>query len=298
MNFKSPAVSCLHCKREMSQKGLFTHFLHKHSSTEDSEKMLKGINQYGKDWHVVHDRIISDKRTETIEKYNNDPKQCKYCDIILDYSKRGNKFCSSSCACTFNNLHSSPNRKHGPRPTKPKLPKKVRIVKLKIIKPIRSKSTKWENNLVGKFSPLYRCKCRQCNTIFMSRRKQIFCIEHLAGYKAARTRFLFSFNIYKFPDLFDVALIEQYGWYSPGNRGPANPNGISRDHKVSISESIKNDYDPYYITHPLNCELMRHSQNKSKYMRSSIEYSELVTLVNQYEMAGKVGTDPNATCVT
>ena len=33
-------------------------------------------------------------------------------------------------------------------------------------------------------------------------------------------------------------------------------NKITRDHKISIFDAIHMGYDPYYITHPLNCELM------------------------------------------
>jgi protein involved in sex pheromone biosynthesis len=92
--------------------------------------------------------------------------------------------------------------------------------------------------------------------------------------------------------LFDFSLIQKFGWYSPGNRIPKNNNGISRDHKISINEAIKNEYDPFYISHSLNCQLMEHSENKTKYTKSSLIYTELVSLVDKY-LEESIGTDPN-----
>jgi hypothetical protein len=37
------------------------------------------------------------------------------------------------------------------------------------------------------------------------------------------------------------------------------------------------------ITHPLNCELMPHTQNNKKKTNSSITYKDLVILVDEYE---------------
>ena len=35
--------------------------------------------------------------------YKLNPSHCKNCNIVIDYSKRNNIFCSSSCSATFNN---------------------------------------------------------------------------------------------------------------------------------------------------------------------------------------------------
>lgn len=71
---------------------------------------------------------------------------------------------------------------------------------------------------------------------------------------------------------------KQVGVYSLGNR-----KGWTRDHKISVTEAIRNNYDPYYIRHPLNCELMSFDKNNKKKGRSSIAYSELVAMVDEYE---------------
>jgi len=44
------------------------------------------------------------KKQERIEKYNSNPKCCKHCDTPIKYEKRINKFCSSSCSASFNNV--------------------------------------------------------------------------------------------------------------------------------------------------------------------------------------------------
>jgi hypothetical protein len=70
------------------------------------------------------------------------------------------------------------------------------------------------------------------------------------------------------------------------SKQPINKNGISRDHRVSVFEAIRQNYDPYYIKHPVNCELMLHCENNKKKSKSSISYDQLVKLVNDYDMVG------------
>jgi hypothetical protein len=50
-----------------------------------------------------------------------------------------------------------------------------------------------------------------------------------------------------------------------------------------VNEAIKNNYDPYYIKHVMNCELMLWIDNIRKYKRSSISYEELKKLVDEYD---------------
>jgi hypothetical protein len=96
----------------------------------------------------------------------------------------------------------------------------------------------------------------------------MYCESSKSGYK-------FTFNVYHFPELFDLDLLNKVGWYSPGGKTKKwNINGLSRDHKISVNDAIKNNYDPYYIT-PLNCELMPHIENNSKKTKSSISYTYL-----------------------
>jgi hypothetical protein len=66
-------------------------------------------------------------------------------------------------------------------------------------------------------------------------------------------------------------------------KGVSYNNGVSRDHKISISEAFDKGYNTYYISHPINCELMQQKNNSKKYTKSSITYDELVKLVEEYD---------------
>lgn len=227
----------------------------------------------------------SNNAERKLKNENQFSKQCINCGVNIPYNKRTNKFCCRSCAGTYNNLNSSPNRKRGPN----KSINKIRKEQVKKSNPrpkhkkVKSKtSILWKNNIVGEFSPLFICECKHCSRQFVTRKKSKYCPIHANMYKSNRSKFEFTFNVYHYPDLFNLSLIETHGWYSPGNRSPKNNDGVSRDHKISVIDAIKHNYDPYYISHPLNCNLMLHSENKSKYIKSSVNYSDLVASVNIY----------------
>ena len=137
------------------------------------------------------------------------------------------------------------------------------------------------------FTKIIKNRCKHCNNIFYSRQNIKFCKNHSYLYtRKNKNRYKFTFNLYEYPDLFDLSLLEKTGWYSNGkidSKKPVNMNGYTRDHKVSVNEAIKNNYDPYYIKHPLNCELMSFNDNNKKKTKSSISYDELVKKVDEYE---------------
>lgn len=139
-------------------------------------------------------------------------------------------------------------------------------------------------DIVGEFTKIYRCTCKVCDLKFLSPKSRQFCDEHKHHHTNKRTEYRFKFNVYDYPDLFNLELLNQVGFYAPGGKsGSWNVQGLSRDHRVSVDEAIRNDYDPYYISHPINCELMPHSENSSKKRRSSISYNELVRLADAYD---------------
>lgn len=93
----------------------------------------------------------------------------------------------------------------------------------------------------------------------------------------------FKFNVYDFPNYFKLSLINEYGWYSPSNKNN-NLNGISRDHKISITEGFNNGYDPVLLAHPANCMLVRHRDNQKKNTKSSITYEQLLSDIKQWQV--------------
>ena len=133
-------------------------------------------------------------------------------------------------------------------------------------------------------------KCKWCGKEFIGKRK--FCSDEcLKLYKTRNSsnqklkiylsycKFTFSLNNY--PDEFDFDLIQKYGWYKAKNHGD-NLNGISRDHKFSKLEGWEQKIDPYIISHPANCELMRHNDNSSKCKKCSISIDDLVCKIKEW----------------
>jgi hypothetical protein len=198
-------------------------------------------------------------RAKCQAKYYSNPKYCRHCSTMIPWEKNKNSFCNQSCAASYNNSHSAPNRKFGPS----KKPKEVK----------------------APYSTLYKCQCKHCGIEWRARKAKRICADHEVLYShGGRAKYWFTFNVYDYPELFNLDLIKQFGW-----RSKTNPNGVSRDHRVSVNEAIKNNYNPFYIKHPLNCELMLFEQNNRKKTKSSIPFKELKRQIDNYEMVGRVG---------
>jgi len=179
---------------------------------------------------------------------------CKNCNT-------GNHFCSSSCSATFTNK----GKKHSEE-TKRKMSEAQRKI--------------------YPSSRIFHSKCDICGKITITRYKKKycrFCYDNRRSYGYACR---FSFNVYKFPEKFNLKLIEKHGWYStPGSRkGIKNTNGISRDHKLSISYGWENNINPNILSHPANCVLIRHLENQKKNTKSSITLKELKNLIKKWKI--------------
>lgn len=136
----------------------------------------------------------------------------------------------------------------------------------------------------GLYYALYRCSCKVCGLEIVARSPSKYCKQCKQNTANKSSQYTFKFNIFEYPELFDLDAIEEIGFYAPGGKsGKWNLSGLSRDHKVSVSEAVANNYNPYYISHPCNCELMLHSENNKKNGNSSITYEQLVELVNLFD---------------
>lgn len=220
-----------------------------------------------------------------LEKYQKNLKPCKNCGKILKPSRDKLYFCSQSCSATHN------NKKRGPRGERTKQNIAAGVTNYYKLNPRKQKTsnratrTHTKVEIIGDYSKLFLCSCRHCKTKFISRIKKQYCSKHKDLYSASnKSGYKFTFNVFHYPDLFDLTMLKSVGWFSPGGKsGSWNIKGLSRDHKISVNDAIANDYDPYYITHPCNCELMPHSKNNKKKTKSSITYEELKQLVNTYD---------------
>jgi len=86
----------------------------------------------------------------------------------------------------------------------------------------------------------------------------------------------FKFNVYNYPEIFDLNLLDKFGWYHPVE----NPSGVSRDHIISVSYGWKNGIDSNIINHIANCKLMIHLENNKKNNRSDLLLEELLQKIH------------------
>lgn len=52
------------------------------------------------------------KRISNIKKYKSFPTRCKNCNVALEYDKRHNKFCTTSCSAIYNNKDKIKEKPH------------------------------------------------------------------------------------------------------------------------------------------------------------------------------------------
>ena len=92
----------------------------------------------------------------------------------------------------------------------------------------------------------------------------------------------FNFKVYDFPEYFEMSLVEKLGWYHPTK----NPEGVSRDHKISVSFGWKNKIDPKIISHPCNCEIMIFKDNQMKQTNCSLKIEQLEKDIGEWDCTG------------
>lgn len=138
--------------------------------------------------------------------------------------------------------------------------------------------------------------CPVCNLNFSiynsSESRRTYCSDkcikqkrsnHLSNISKYRNECSFKFALNNYPDEFDFNLIKQHGWYAASNRGN-NLNGISRDHIIPIMYGWKHNISSDIISHPANCQLMRHSDNVSKYTNPGITLEELLVKIDCWNL--------------
>lgn len=199
------------------------------------------------------------------KKYEDNKKRCSNpnCNKELPYSKRKNQFCSKSCSVSIINT------------------KRVCTWGEKISNGVKKHI---DENITLKVK-----NCKSCGKIISGRSK--YCNEecrknfkriNTTEFQKYKLDSAFKFNLADYPNEFDFSLIEQFGWYKPKNKGD-NLNGVSRDHKISVVYGYNNNIDTKIISHPANCQLMKHTENISKHKKNSITIEELLILIQNWE---------------
>lgn len=97
-----------------------------------------------------------------------------------------------------------------------------------------------------------------------------------------RLKCKFKFNPFKYSDFLDTDLLKKYGFYSPANK-KNNLEGASLDHLYSIRDGFDNNVDSYLMSHVMNCQILRHSDNISKGKKSIISLEDLKKRVLEFD---------------
>lgn len=118
----------------------------------------------------------------------------------------------------------------------------------------------------------------ECRIQYYIRNKNNSVYKSKRQYKDA-CRFLF--DVYDYPNEFDLSLIQKYGWYSPVNKHN-NPDGVSRDHMYSISAGYKNKVPATILAHPANCRIILQKDNFEKLSKCSITLDELNERIREW----------------
>lgn len=199
------------------------------------------------------------------------------------------KFCSKSCTATHTNvkrgsrsldtrakISATINRNNNNTPTEPYDPTINNCLNCGNL--CKQRTLKYCSKVCA-HTVIQTRNCIICGCEFQGRPGTKTCEKHKTRYNMKeREVYEFRFNVYKFPELFDLEMLTRIGF-----KNRQNLNGIVRDHKVSIADAKKYNYDPYYISHVMNCQLITAYHNLRKNSKSSITYQELVNLVDEYD---------------
>lgn len=99
-------------------------------------------------------------------------------------------------------------------------------------------------------------------------------LENIQNYREYANSCRFRFSLNNYPDEFNFDLVKKYGWYRATNHG-GNGEGVSRDHMISIKWGWINHISPEIISHPANCQLLMHKDNKGKGISCSLTLEQL-----------------------
>lgn len=215
-------------------------------------------------------------------------KLCENCEVnkVVRQSESAPRFCSRFCARSFasKNGRLDKNRKISEWQKRNNQTKQIKVSHPVSLKPssLKPKRTNLslaqikdlrDAGIVNKSRFCIKCNnlgviyggyvCEECKSIYPE-------------YYNIQCRF--QFNVYDYPELFDLSLLTKYGWYHPQR----NPGGASRDHKFSVAEAFKCKVNPEIVRHPMNCSLVLHFENNRKNSKSSISLEELMINIVEY----------------
>jgi hypothetical protein len=240
--------------------------------TKELDEKLKMLINLGKKYNEISVELNTSIRSITNRAFRLGLKlvfhtefKCKNCEkLFIDYINSERVFCSKSCSASFTNLGKIKSEE-----TK----KKIGL----------ANKGKNHENVIKYNSENSKRKCKYCCEYKIEKKHKTICDDcRVNYYEIYRPSCEFKFDIKKYKDKFDFKLVEQYGWYSPTNKGN-NLNGVSRDHLYSVRNGFINKVDPEIMKHPANCGLMIHKDNNFKNYNSTITLDELLKRIKDWD---------------
>lgn len=89
----------------------------------------------------------------------------------------------------------------------------------------------------------------------------------------------FKINALNITKIRGFSQLEVVGWYNSQH----NPNGLVKDHMLSIAHGFKNKINPEVVGHLANCELIPAVKNIKKSSDCSISEKDLKTLIKRWK---------------
>ena len=211
------------------------------------------------------------------QEYLKNPKKCLECEGVIKFgSEPAARFCNHSCSAKYTN--------------------RLRLPESRIKQKSNAAKT-WEEKLISnKFEnwPVTKISWHTCPITGLpyhnrspsgGRRQQSPYAKDIKQIYYDLCKF--KFNVTTIPAMFDLNLLSQFGWYTcPGKKRAKdlkNTNGVSRDHLYSVSSGLRNKIHPFILSHPMNCKLVLHSDNKHKHTKCDITIDELITKILTFD---------------
>lgn len=96
----------------------------------------------------------------------------------------------------------------------------------------------------------------------------------------------FRFDPYSIPDIPGYSKLLTLGLYNP----VLNPNGVCRDHMVSVEFGWRNKISPDIISHPSNCQFLTNKENIAKNDKSCLTIDDLLIRISINDLRPVVNT--------
>ena len=258
----SNLVSCIICKEQYSTKGLFTHFSRTHQNkTRSNNKQQISISLKLRNFDIL---------IKNLKNYYSNPRFCTVCNTEIDYFKRHNKSCSKQCSAKIGN-------KSEYRQSEEYKSKMKTAVAIK-----REQTPKKEPVIWGPYTRIYLIKCKISGEMFYSKTVKQISDSAKTEKRLYREKCSFKFDVYKYPEEFDIQLLKIYGWYSAKNKGD-NFEGCARDHMISVSYGLTHKIDPKIISHPANCQIIQNKENQKKRGECSLTLNQLLLRIKMFD---------------